>query len=135
MRRLVGAATLTAVVLVLGGCDGGSDEPAGGTAEIGNDGVVEPAAAAGLPSGIVYAKDDFSSMTKVLTVYDISTGQALGTAVAPYEELSRRQVFDSTMAQLAYVSKCELHVATLANGVYAPTAKWSPAQTYGQGEQ
>lgn len=71
-----------AVVLVLGGCDGSSDKPASGNSEVGNDGVVEPTAAAGLPSGIVYAKDDLSSMTKVLTVYDISTGEALGTAVA-----------------------------------------------------
>lgn len=123
------------MALVVGACDGSSDQPVSGTAEVGDDGVVEPAAPAGLPSGIVYAKDDFSSMTKVLTVYDISTGQVLGTAVAPYQELSRREVFDSTMTQLVYVSKCVLYVATLANGVYTPTAQWTPAQAYGQGEQ
>jgi hypothetical protein len=39
------------------------------------------------------------------------------------------------MARLAYVSKCELHVATLANGAYTPTAQWKPEQAYGQGEQ
>jgi hypothetical protein len=134
VRRLVGAAALMAVVLVLGGCDGSSDTPASGNSAVGDDGVGEPAATAGLPSGIVYAKDDFSSMTKVVTVYDINTGEALGSAVAPYQDLSR-EVFDSTMNQLVYATKCELHLATLANGVYTSTVQWKPAQAYGQGEQ
>lgn len=133
MQRLVGACALMTFLLVLGGCGGSTEKPAGDP-EVGDDVVVEPSAAAGLPSGIVYLKDDFSSMKKVLTVYDISTGRPLGTATAPYENLSP-EVFGPDMAQFAYVANCELRVATLANGVYTPTATWTPAQAYGQGEQ
>jgi hypothetical protein len=130
-----------ACLLLLAGCGGNTDKPDPGSAQAGNDGVIESTVLASMPSGIVFSRDSVSVGTKslgtkTLSVYDPATGQLLGTAVAPYvATVTDRERFDATMARLVYVSDCKLQVAALSAGTYLPAGQWEPAQAYGEGKQ
>ncbi|MFD1083997.1 hypothetical protein [Micromonospora andamanensis] len=134
VRRI--AVVCAFAALLLSGCGGSSAQPTSSRAQGGDDAAIEPTGTAGLPSGIVFSKDDFSTGTKSLQVYDIATGNLLATAVAPGEAVvSRREAFDTTMNRLAYISDCELQVAELTNGVYVSSGRWQPPQDFGEGKQ
>ncbi|MEU8180818.1 hypothetical protein AB0B86_08585 [Micromonospora sp. NPDC049047] len=103
---------------------------------MGDDGVIEPTGQAGLPSGIVISKDNVSTRTKDLLVYDLTTGNLLATAAAPGEaSVNRREAFDATMQRLAYTNGCELQVATLTDGAYVPSGQWTAPQAFGEAKQ
>jgi len=137
MRRVTVVCAVAAVLL--SGCgdgDGPSAQGASTGAPVSDGGVIEPTGTSGLPSGIMVSKKDFSTDTTVFQVYDIGTGNLLTTAAAPgVFSGGSRQEFDATMHRLAYVADCALHVATLNDSMYVPSARWQPPQAFGEGKQ
>ncbi|MFF4893558.1 hypothetical protein [Micromonospora chersina] len=135
MRRV--AFVCVVALALLSGCAGGSSaQPASSGTPAGADRTTGAAGAAGLPSGIVVVKEDFATRTKTLLVYDITTGKLLASAAAPAgADVDRREAFDATMHRLAYVTDCEMQVATLTEGAYVPSGRWQPPQAFGAGKQ
>ncbi|MFI5934000.1 hypothetical protein [Actinoplanes sp. NPDC051494] len=111
MRR---TAMIPVLLMLLSGCDT-EDEPV----------------RAGLPPGVVFAREATSDEQTTLVVRDITTGDQVGRAVIPGNDLGvRRSSFDAAMSRYAYVEDCELRVATLTGDIFADSASWTGERCY-----